>query len=91
MVMNCLEHERSNWVKICYYRSLYILGQKNFYNNLLYQLNNRFYQNRLLVLNIINELIDKDNKNMTLFALQNKLKTEKNKILIEKINKMIDR
>lgn len=57
---NLLHIEIDEWVKICIYRSLILLGDKMYVALFLKGIEHKKYSIRCLVLNLLNELIDQD-------------------------------
>ena len=68
--------EKETWVKIHYYRALYLMEQDVYLSCLLKELHQRNYQNRCLVINLLLSIASEDNKNEIVMALKNRLKIE---------------
>lgn len=80
--LKCLyKSEKSEWVKIFISRSLCLLDENFYINNLLEKLNSRYYKNRICVLNSLDELID-IKKDIDISELLQELN---NYLLIEKV------
>lgn len=74
---NCIAIEKVTWVKINFYKVLYYLGQKARIKDLLKELDDRLYRNRSATVNILAELISKENEEEIKAALQKRLSIEK--------------
>jgi hypothetical protein len=84
-----IKTERSVWVRICYYRSLCILGYEDYYNNILSELSNKYYKNRLCALNAVGELVNLKKQQKTRLALENRLILETAYSVKNKIQKIL--
>lgn len=53
----CFNKEKSNWCKTAFARTLFLLGEAEYYDYITEMINNRFYRNRSFALNLLIELI----------------------------------
>lgn len=64
-----LKYEKVEFTKINIYAVLYNLGRKEYFDNLVYMLNSKKYQNRNSVVNSLNDIANEDNKDMIINLL----------------------
>jgi len=64
-----LKKEKIMWVKICIYRSLYLIGCREFLDSILTELDNRAYRNRCLVTHILADILTEENEDTIMKAL----------------------
>lgn len=85
--------EKSRWVKIAVYRSLFILEEVSYIDKLICAINDSNYKNRSFALSLIEQLLD-DNVlfdfNMLKQTAQNRLAIEKNLPIRQKLQKVIE-
>ena len=86
---NIFDKEKKSWVKICYFRSFYILGYHEYFNSLTAAINNSSYQDRCSVLNSLRDIIDKNNVEGIKHALQERLKVEEAYAVSSNIEKLL--
>lgn len=72
-----LVKEKVNWVKINFYKVLYIIGNETYLSLIINELKNRSYRSRCLVVNILGDLVSKKNSFLIRTALIQRLKIEK--------------
>lgn len=84
-----LKKEKVSRVKINIYTVLYKLGDKQFIDKLLNELNNRSYRNRCAVVNSLSEILINENKIMIKSALNERLKREKTIAVRNSIEKVL--
>lgn len=84
--------EKSRWVEIAVYRSLFILEEVSYIDKLICAINDTNYKNRSFALSLIEQLLD-DNVlfdfNMLKQTAQNRLEIEKNLPIRQKLQKVI--
>lgn len=84
--------EKSRWVKIAVYRSLFILEEVSYIDKLICAINDTNYKNRSFALSLIVQLLD-DNVlfdfNMLKQTAQNRLAIEKNLPIKQKLYEVI--
>lgn len=84
--------EKSRWVKIAVYRSLFILEEVSYIDKLICAINDTNYKNRSFALSLIEQLLD-DNVlfdfNMLKQTAQNRLAIEKNLPIKQKLYEVI--
>lgn len=84
--------EKSRWVKIAVYRSLFILEEVSYIDKLICAINDANYKNRSFALSLIEQLLD-DNVlfdfNMLKQTAQNRLAIEKNLPIKQKLYEVI--
>lgn len=73
---NMLRMQKVQWVRINIYKALYILGDEEYLEKLIEELNNRYYRNRCAVVNILSELIVDSNSKKIERALAERLQKE---------------
>lgn len=88
---DCLKREKSQWVKICYYESLYKLGAHEYYQCIIEQLDNQYYRNRCTAVHALSSLVDSSTKEVTIIALNNRLKTENAYSVISSMKSLLNR
>ena len=66
-----------------------MLGDKEYFNLILSEINNRYYRNRCAVVNILADLLTNENYVSVKTALTERLKVEKANSVISSINKVI--
>ena len=85
--------EKSRWVEIAVYRSLFILEEVSYIDKLICAINDSNYKNRSFALSLIEQLLD-DNVlfdfNMLKQTAQNRLAIEKNLPIKQKLQKVIE-
>ena len=93
-LMRLESEEKSQWVKIAIYRSLFLLGDLSYYKELLCMIENRYYHNRSFALSLIEELVD-NNRCCELIdletTLKNRLLTERAYSVKLKLYKILDK
>ena len=72
-----IKKEKSGWVKIHFYKALYLLGDNSSLEMILNGLNSNSYRNRCAVVNILDELVSSENVEVIEEKLIKKLKVEK--------------
>lgn len=72
-----IKKEKVIWVKICIYRSLCLIGDRDFLKLFLSELNNRQYRNRSLVVNLLPDIISDENSETIKKVLIERMKKEK--------------
>ncbi|HEX2953144.1 MAG TPA: HEAT repeat domain-containing protein [Bacillota bacterium] len=83
-----INKEKNAGVKISIYKSLYNLGEREYLDLLLHEINNREYRNRCAVVNLVSDSISEENKKKVLPFLKQRLKIEKTvavKSIIEEV------
>jgi HEAT repeat protein len=91
-----LKREKSVWVKTAIARSLFILGNRDYLDYLLKQLENGNYKIRYMALNCLSEfpdmpaILDKSAVQQMISALKERLNNEKVKYAKEKIRQLIE-
>lgn len=88
-----LNTEKSVWTRINYYSSLFKLGEKQYLQPLLDELNNHSYKNRCAVVNSIADLIDSgliENTEVVLSTLKEKLLKEESIAVKSSIYKLLE-
>lgn len=86
------EKEKSRWVKIAIYRSLFILGENSYIDKLIYAINDANYKNRSFALSLIEQIIDDNiffDFNKLKSIAQNRLSIEKNLPIRQKLYEVI--
>lgn len=85
--------EKSRWVKIAVYRSLFVLEEISYIDKLICAINDANYKNRSFALSLIEQLLD-DNVlfdfNMLKQTAQNRLAIEKNLPIRRKLQKVME-
>jgi len=69
--------EKSSWVKASYHYAFYVLGEQEYYQELINQINHRSYQMRCATINSIDSLNGGNQLNKTIEVLKNRLLVEK--------------
>lgn len=87
-LLDVLKKEKIIWVKINLYKALYMLGNKTYLNLLLNEINNRYYRNRCIVVNILADLLTSENFLLIKTVLEERLKVEKVNAVISSIQKV---
>lgn len=72
-----LENEKSSWLKIIYYKVLYMFGDEAYLYILINELKNKLYRNRLATINILDEICSEKNIVAIKAALIERLKYER--------------
>lgn len=72
-----LAKERVNWVKLNFYKALYLIGDESYLDLLISELKNRSYRSRCLIVNILSDLVSKHNLFLIRTALTERLEIEK--------------
>ena len=91
-----LKREKSVWVKTAIARSLFILGNRDYLDYLLKQLENGNYKIRYMALNCLSEfpdmpaILDKSAVQQMISVLKERLNNEKVKYAKEKIRQLIE-
>lgn len=75
--ITALLKERVKWVKINFYKVLYLLGDESYLNLLIHELENKSYKCRSLTVNTLSELISSKNSELIIKALTERLEIEK--------------
>ena len=73
---NSLMLENYIWVKIAYYRAIYLMGETQYLERIIKELNNKEYRIRCLVVNTLLDVASETNKPQIIDALSNRLKIE---------------
>lgn len=87
------QKEKSQWVKIAIYRSLFILGDLSYGEKLVNMINNRYYKNRIFALNLIKQLFeDNQYNNMPniITVIYKRLETERAYSVKLELNKLLE-
>ncbi|KHD37620.1 hypothetical protein NL50_05430 [Clostridium acetobutylicum] len=71
-----LEKEEVKWVKINFYKALYMVGETTYLKLLIEELNNEYHGIRCAVVNILSEIISRENLEVIMKALKKRLKVE---------------
>ncbi|URZ01806.1 HEAT repeat domain-containing protein [Clostridium felsineum] len=77
-LIKALENEKVKWVKINFYRALYVIGEEEYLKLLMKDLDDEYYGIRCAVVNILSELASKENFEIIIETLKNRLKVEDN-------------
>ncbi|MDP4163391.1 MAG: HEAT repeat domain-containing protein [Bacillota bacterium] len=85
-----VETENIKWVKIHLYKALYILGETVFLYKLLDELNNRVIKERAAVVNLLEELVTDENREIIKIALLQALKEERTVLVKNMIEKVLN-
>lgn len=86
---SAVKKEKVNWVKINFYKALYMLGDESYLDILINELNNKFYRNRCAIVNILSEIVTHENLTKIRAALIERLKIEKTFAVSSTIEKVI--
>ena len=82
--------EKTQWVKINFYKVLYMLGDNSYLNILISELNNRLYRNRCAAVHILSELVSNQNIKLIKTALTERLKVDTSIAVRSTIQKVIN-
>lgn len=84
-----LSLNRNTTIAAACYRGLYMLGYKEYLNNLIKLTTSENYQDRCTVVNILGDIISNDNERLILSVLQNLRKFEQSEAVISTIDRTI--
>ena len=83
------EKEKSTGVKLACYYSLYLLGEKEYIHKIIKEMDNRMYTLRCACINTLMEIVDKENKDIIIDALEKRHFTEKVPAVLSGIKELI--
>lgn len=86
---DALEKQKVVWVKINFYKVLYMLGEESYLDKLLNELQNKLYRNRCAVVNVLSEIVSERNLGIIKTALIGRLEKEKTIAVRSSIEKAI--
>ena len=84
-----IKNEFDSEVKIPMLRGLYLLGEKDFLDDLIEELKGEIYQNRCAVINMLEEIIDENNKEIIKSALTELKMSETSKAVLSSIERVL--
>lgn len=84
-----LKKEKIVWVKICIYRSLYLMGCQEFLDSILTELDNRAYRNRCLVTHILADILTAENEEIIRQALLRRKEKENTSAVMSSIENIL--
>lgn len=86
-----LAEERIEFTRINIYKVLYDMGEKKYLNCLIENLNDKIYQNRCAVVNLLGEIVDEYNYQPILEALEKRKEIEDTIAVNSTINKLLEK